>query len=230
MQDSERKVLRIDGEDIVCEYKLADKNAVIIHGGGPATQLKKYYPVAELLDEQGIGFVLFDLSGHGESSGKLEELTLERRKRQTIGVIDALISADSTLYLIGFSMGAQTVCDVLPYYGNRTESILLGCPAIYRADVQDIPFGTATFTNKLREPNSWRNTKATQYLSDFEGKTVIGIGDNDDVIPRGVVEMLKEAAKKPTYIELHGATHALMSWLPEHPDKLSELVNELVND
>lgn len=230
MRDLKLKTIEVDGESIVCEYKLMDKNAVIIHGGGLTTQRQKYYPVADELLKRGVGVVLFDLSGHGESTGELGELSLERRKQQTIGVIDALIPQNSTLFLIGFSMGAHTACDLLPRYGKRIEGILLGCPAIYRVDVQDMPFGTDTFTAMLREPNSWQTTKATQYLADFGGRTVIAIGDNDEVIPKGVIEMLKAAAKNLTYTELNGATHALMAWLPEQPDKLALLVDELLRN
>ncbi len=230
MQNLKQIILEVNGESIVCEYKLADKNAVIIHGGGAKTQRKKYYPVAEELLKRGVGVILFDLSGHGESSGTLAKLSLERRKQQTIGVINALIPSGRGLYLIGFSMGAHTVCDLLPYYGSRIEAILLGCPAIYRADVQDLPFGTDIFTDKLREPDSWRTSNAIKYLADYEGKTVICIGDKDDVIPQDVIELLKAASKNLTFIELNGASHALMSWLPEHTEQLKELMNELLKD
>ena len=229
MHDSRHITIEVDNEKIVCEYILKDKNVVIIHGGGPKTQRKKYYPVAEELLKHRVGIILFDLSGHGESSGKLEQLSLERRKQQAIGVIDKLIPKDSKFYLIGFSMGAHTVCELLPYYGNRVEAILLGCPAIYRADVQNLPFGKDIFTAKLREPNSWRTSNANKYLADYEGKTVICIGDNDDVIPQDVVKLLKAASKNLTYIELNGATHALMSWLPKHPGKLTEIIAKLVD-
>ena len=230
MQGLEKKTIEIDGESIICEYRLASKNAVIIHGAGVSTQRKKYYPVVEELIKHNIGVVIFDLAGHGESTGKLSQSSLERRKQQTIEVIDSIIPKSSTLYLVGFSMGAQTVCDLLPHYEDSVEGILLGCPAIYRADVQDLPFGTDTFTAMLREPNSWTTSRATHYLSNYEGKTVIGIGDKDDVIPQGVIEILKAAAKNLRYIELKGATHALMAWLPEHPDKLTELIDALAGD
>lgn len=227
MQDFKQKALVIDDEKIVCEYKLADKNAVILHGAGQS-QRKRYYAIAKELVSQGLGVIMFDFSGHGESTGKLEELSLAKRKKQASVIIDTIILANSPLYLVGFSMGAQTACDLLPTYGERIKGILLACPAIYRADVQDLQFGDSTFTSKLREPNSWELTKATKYLSDFNGKTVVAIGSEDEVIPGGVVSMLKASAKHLYFEEFEGASHAFASFLSEHPKALARLAEELV--
>jgi alpha-beta hydrolase superfamily lysophospholipase len=229
MQELKQKVVEADGEKLVCEYHLSDKNAVIVHGGGPQIEHKQYYEVAEELRKHGVGVVLFDLSGHGESTGKLSELSIARRKKQTKAVIDTVIPQDSLLYLVGFSMGAQTVCDLLPEYGERTRAILLACPAIYREDVQDLPFGTDTFTAKLRQTDSWKATAATKYLSDYDGKTVVAIGSDDTVIPKGVPVLLKQSAKNLIYEEYEGATHKFIAWLKEHPEELAHLITEFLN-
>ncbi len=229
LQNLERKIIEADGERLVCEFTLRDKNAVIVHGAGKQTQRNNYYDIAEELLNHGVGVILFDLAGHGESTGKLSELSLARRKIQTSAVIDAIIPPNSTLYLIGFSMGAQTVCDLLPEYGQRAEAILLACPAIYRADVQELPFGTPTFTAKLREPDSWKTTAATEYLAGYDGKTVIAIGTDDAVIPKGVPALLKQTAKHLIYKEYEGATHAFVGWLTEYPTELEQLISELLD-
>lgn len=222
----EHKILDVDGEKLVCEFALSEKNAVILHGAGQS-QRKRYYAIAQELNRHKIGVVMFDFSGHGESTGTLEQLSLSRRKKQAKAVIEKIIPAESLLYLVGFSMGAQTVCDLLPDFGNRTLGILLACPAIYRADVQNLPFGTDTFTSKLREQNSWRATNATKYLANFSGKTVVAIGSNDAVIPKGVISLLKSSAQHLIYREYKGATHAFAPWLTDNPKELSELISVL---
>lgn len=227
MQNLQKIILDIDNEKLVCEYALSDVNAVILHGAGPTTFRKMNYPIANELTKHGIGVLLFDFSGHGESSGTLAELSLSRRMRQAEQVIDKLIPSESPLYLIGFSMSAQTVCDLLPIYNGRVKSILLGCPAAYRADVHNLPFGEDTFTTKLREPNSWQNTNAASNLAEFEGRTVIAIGTKDTVIPKGVLQMLKAASKDLVYVEYEGATHALSAWFDEYPTMLTELIYKL---
>jgi len=129
MMDFNRAVLDIDGEQLTCTFALRSKNAVILHGAGDSHK-ERFYPIAKELLDQGIGVIVFDFSGHGESSGKIKELSLSRRFKQASGVIDKL-APKGQLYLVGSSMGGQTVCDLLPLYGSRVPAILLLCPAIY---------------------------------------------------------------------------------------------------
>jgi uncharacterized protein len=224
----EKRIIDSDGERLVCEFVLRDKNAVILHGAGTSKR-QRYYPIAEELLKNGAGVVLFDFSGHGESTGELKDLSLARRQAQAGAVIDQVVPEGSPLYLCGFSMGAQTACDILPRYGGRTQAVLLGCPAIYAADVRDTRFGDPGFTERLREHESWTASDAPRLLSDFGGRTVIAIGDRDEVIPPGVADLLKGAGNNLTFKEYAGAPHALAAWLEAHPAELAGLVDCLVS-
>jgi len=222
----QKEILKIDGERIVCEVQLRQKNAIILHGAGVSNR-KRYYAFADELLRQGIGVVLFDFSGHGESTGGLHDLSLARRQIQACGVIDAFLDKQSTFYLIGFSMSGQTVCDLLSMYGSRVEAILLGCPGIYTKAVHGLVFGDSIFTSTIRQPASWEASSALAALREFEGRTIIAIGDNDDVIPPGVVTLLSDAAKHSSVYKYKDATHQLANWLSKNPDKLRNLVQEL---
>jgi dienelactone hydrolase len=178
--------------------------------------------------KQEVGVALFDFAGHGESTGELGQLSLVRRQKQASDVIDKLLPASSQFYLLGFSMGAQTACDLLPDYGDRIINLLLASPAIYRSDVYELPFETTEFTAKLREPGSWQTSTAPHNLADFKGKTIIAIGSEDQVIPKGVPELLKKSARQSMYKEYAGVGHSLAPWLAEHPTELSELISELL--
>lgn len=221
-----RQTLKTDGEEIACEFLVKEKNAVILHGAG-TSELTRFYPIAEELAKHSLGVVLFDFSGHGQSTGRLSEQSLQKRKEQAKAVIDK-IAPKGRLYLAGFSMGAQTLCDILPDYKDRVEAILLGCPAIYTEEAKNIPFGNKEFTAKLREENSWKNSKAPDSLKDFAGRCVIAIGDQDKVIPEGVVSLLKNTAHEPMYKEYPGATHNFAKWLSENPKELSKLIQQLL--
>lgn len=220
------KSLKVDGETIACEYVIKDKNAIILHGAG-TSERTRFYPIANELIKRGIGVVLFDFSGHGQSTGKLSEQSLEKRKNQAKAVIDEL-APQGKLYLIGFSMGAQTLCDILPIYKDRTDAVLLGCPAIYTEEARNILFGNKEFTAKLREENSWQNSIAPDSINDFTGRTVIAIGDQDKVIPKDVVGLLKDASKNLTYIEYPGVTHNLAGWLADNQKELAKLVENFL--
>ena len=227
--DLERRILEIDGEKLVCEFLLQEKNAVILHGAG-TSERKRYYPLANELLKHGVGVVLFDFSGHGESTGHLSDLSLARRKEQAQRVIDQVLPWPSKFYLLGFSMGAQTVCELLAPYNDRLEAILLGCPAIYTRAVSSLLFGDKNFTAKLQEENSWKQSTAPGALKGFEGLSVIAIGNQDEVIPQGVLELLKSAAQNLIYKEYPGVTHQLAKWLAENPKELSRLIDDLTRN
>ncbi|MCA8901506.1 MAG: alpha/beta fold hydrolase, partial [Hyphomonas sp.] len=53
--------------------------------------------------EQGHGFLAFDYSGHGESSGAFEDGTISQWREDALDAIDAL--TDGPLILVGSSMG-----------------------------------------------------------------------------------------------------------------------------
>lgn len=207
-----QKTLQVDGERLVCEFAIRKRTAVILHGAGTSSR-KRMYNLARALLEQNVGVVLFDFSGHGDSSGKLTELSLARRQLQAQAVIDSLVPPNIHLYLMGFSMGAQTVCDILPYYASRVASILLGCPAMYSQVVHDLPFGAPTFTAILRTAESWAKSKAPARLAAYQGPVIVAIGTEDNVIPKGVVERYKQAARRLKYIEYRGVDHRLSSFL-----------------
>jgi len=227
MQLNHRK-LKVDEEGLYCEFAIKQRNAVILHGAGKAERTR-YYSIARELFSNGIGVIMFDFSGHGDSTGKISELSLSRRKIQAQAVIDELVPAESKLYLLGFSMSAQTVCDLLDIYTERIEAILLGCPAIYTNEVTDLTFGDSRFTTKLREENSWMQSTAPLELKSFRGITIIAIGGNDDVIPKGVVKLLKDVTQNLNYNEYPGVSHQLAKWLSENPRELSELIEILLN-
>lgn len=221
-----RTVLKIDGEDIVCSSDIRDENAVILHGAGTSNR-EKYYPLAHELLVQGIGVVVFDFSGHGESSGHLSELSLRRRELQASGIIEAIVPKGQ-LYLLGFSMGAQTACGLLPVYGKRTKALLLGCPAMYTEKAVNIPFGKKKFTELIREQQSWENSSSPNKISGYTRRVVLAIGSEDEVIPKGVVNLLRRSSKHVTYIEYPGVGHQLAYWLQDNPEEQHKLIKNLI--
>lgn len=222
----EEKTLRVDGEQLVCEFALRERNAVILHGAGKANR-KRMYNLAQALLERGVGVVLFDFSGHGDSSGDLSELSLSRRQMQAQEVIDSLLPDDSSLYLIGFSMGGQTLCDILPRYLERTLGILLCCPAMYSESARDLKFGNPEFTAILRTPGNWNESTAPAHLEAYSEPTIIAMGTEDKVIPPEVVELYKRSAQQLIYKEYPGVDHKLSAWFADNPVAASEIILKL---
>jgi pimeloyl-ACP methyl ester carboxylesterase len=224
----EQSILEVDNEKIVCEVFLRKDNAIILHGAGVSDR-KRYYVLAKAILRRGIGVILFDFSGHGDSTGELKDLSLNRRRIQAQSVIDNFVPYESQLYLIGFSMSGQTVCDLLPIYKERIPAILLGCPGIYTKLAQEIIFGGGEFTTKIRSVDSWKDSSALDELCAFEGKTVIAVGDEDQVIPNEIVASLKESSKYLSYVEYPGVDHQLAIWLAAHESEQDKLLDLLLD-
>lgn len=218
--------LRIGNELISCEYDIRERNVVILHGAG-ASGKDRYYGFAERIRERGLGVIIFDFSGHGESSGTIRRSSLETRTFEAKGVIDKLLPKPSTFYLVGFSMGAQAVCDLLSEFGQRVPSILLGCPGIYDKKAVRLLFEDPEFTKLLRGEKSWSRSGALENLQSYKGKTVIAIGDEDNVIPEGVISLLLENAQNPRLHRYKGVDHQLAKWLSQNQAELETLLNEM---
>ena len=152
---------------------------------------------------------------------------MERRRIQAQAVIVRL-APHHTLYLIGFSMGAQTVVDILPQYHNRVKGILLGCPAMYSPRAREIPFKNPAFTAILREDDSWKESTNPQALARYSGKVVVAYGAADAVIPRGVKSAYLRANKHSINIEYPGVAHNLAQWLSGRPSRLYALITQLI--
>ncbi|HMH70389.1 MAG TPA: alpha/beta fold hydrolase [Candidatus Saccharimonadales bacterium] len=221
-----KSVISVDTHDIACEYNIRDSNAVILHGAGQADR-KRYYAFAQALLRRNIGVLLFDFSGHGDSSGSLTELSLAKRTHQAQAVINAFIPQKNPLYLIGLSMSGQTVIDLLPHLGNRVKGVLLGCPAIYTKKVNELPFGDPVFSATIRQKDSWKNSTAFSTLPTFKGTCIITIGNEDTVIPSEVIQSLQSLAPDSYFKEYPDVSHQLAAWLGEHPKELSNLFDKL---
>lgn len=223
-----QSILEVDGEKIFCETLIRKDNVVILHGAG-ASSRKRFQPLAEAIIRRGVGVILFDFSSHGDSTGIREKLSLERRVIQAREVIEAFVPKEGEVYLAGFSMSGQTVCDLLPFYKQRVPAILLGCPAVYAKDAQDLPFDGGEFTKRIRSESSWKNSTAFDELRAFEGKTIIAIGKEDPIIPVEVVRALKKSANHLSYVEYPEVDHQLAVWLAAHEQEQDELLDLLIS-
>lgn len=86
---------------------------------------------ATFLDEfcatRGLGYVRFDYSGHGESSGRFEEGTIGRWTEDAIAIIDHV--AEGPLILVGSSMGGWLMLLAALARQNRVAGLVGLAPA-----------------------------------------------------------------------------------------------------
>ncbi|MEW2491972.1 alpha/beta fold hydrolase [Streptomyces nodosus] len=208
--------------------------AVVLHGAGTGST-RRLLPLLKDFVARGCHGLAFDFSGHGASTGRTAELSLQRRFEQAVGVIDARTPADGPLVLVGFSMSGQTVADLARHYGRRVVAIGLCAPAVYAAEAWTVPFGDGTgrFTRILRTPESWRSAPALEALRAYEGRAVLAVPGTDAVIPGAVTTAIAAALTARatfTRLDLPGADHALGLWFRDHPEDRTLLVDAVLAD
>ncbi|MFE6805121.1 alpha/beta fold hydrolase [Streptomyces sp. NPDC057681] len=223
-----------DGERLSGVYggDPAGVTAVVLHGAGTSSTERLLPLVREFVAHSCRG-VAFDFSGHGESTGKLSELSLRRRFEQAVAVIDAYAGADGPLVLVGFSMSGQTVADLVRHYGDRVTALGLCAPAVYTAEAWDVPFGDGNgrFSGIIRRQDGWREAPALEVLRAYEGRAVLAVPGTDAVIPPAVTEAVQDvlaARAQYTRFDLPDAQHQLGMWFRDHGDDRREFVEAVL--
>ncbi|MDI5972306.1 alpha/beta fold hydrolase [Streptomyces sp. SL13] len=233
--DTGRQVVDVDGERLACATarpagdEVAGPVAVLLHGAGTG-RTERLLPLARELAGRGVRVVAFDFSGHGDSTGELAELSLERRFRQACGVIGRLVPADAPLTLLGWSMSGQTVADLVTHYGDRVTALALCAPAVYARAAWPVRFG-AGFTGIIRTPDTWRDSTALDAYRAFTGRALLALPARDDVIPPAVTEQVTAALTTRSRLTRHtvqDAPHQLGLWFSQHPSAVRAFADALL--
>lgn len=188
--------------------KPASHSLLSLHGAGPSGKDRVAY-ICEFLQLQNVESLVFDFSGHGESTGILRESSLRRRASQAEAAYD--FAPNLPNILVGTSMGAHIALMLMA--SHKFSHLILFCPALYGDDVVDIPFDEK-FTNAIRQPGSFENSSALEGLCEFEGKTLLFMGTEDKIIPPRVVELYENARRGKDHktVWLEGCEHVIHGW------------------
>lgn len=199
--------------------------ALFLHGG--STSLKdriRYF--AEHFVEKWIPLMAIDFSWHGESTGKLNESSLQKRINEAHAAMEYM-HPEKKLTIIGSSMGGHIALELIKTW--RVETVILFCPAVYSDESVPLQFD-GWFTEAIRKEHSWEHSSLFEMLQDFYGRLFIIIGTEDTVIPPWVLAKLIASATKVRQKELifiPGAWHGIHSWLETHPDDFAHVRGKL---
>jgi pimeloyl-ACP methyl ester carboxylesterase len=201
--------------------------AVSFHGIGAAVNRGRIRYVLDHLAGCGLSSICFDFSGHGESTGTMEQATLAVRKQEAQDAL-ALLNLQIPPILIGTSMGAFIAALLAPTVQPR--SLILFCPAAYPTAAMGIGFGE-NFTAATRKPRAYENSPAFQALSSYRGNLLIVAAGKDTIIPREAIRLYEESAplaKSRKTVWLEESDHQIHLWLAGHEAERAFVLREVL--
>lgn len=155
-----------------------------------------------------------DLRGHGDSSGRLSQITPQENLADVLAGYDALLDEVSVdgdrVVLCGASYGGYL--SVLATAHRAVARLVLRAPALYRDDVA----GSTLSERRAGDSLSARRFVAT--LSATSMPTLLVESERDEVIPHEVVATYLRARPDIEHVVLAGAGHALTdpAWRAEY--------------
>lgn len=199
---------------------------IFLHGAGAGNK-EKVHNIAFPIINLGINILTLDFSGHGESTGDLKKSSLQKRVNEAKTVINTFASKEP-LVICGFSMGGYVAIKLLDLY--KIDTIVLFCPALYDKKAYSVSFDNG-FTEIIRATESWRKTDAITSLEKFTGNLLIVIGESDEIIPSGVIELIvrhtPNAKKKEVYI-IPNCPHRINTWIEGKKIELEKLHQKII--
>ena len=210
---------------------LGPKNSprvLVLHGAGNSNR-DRFRTLREELFAEGISSAAFDFVGHGDTGGDLKNSSLSSRTRQACRVVDSL-NLQQPISVIGASMSAYTSVKLLEHF--QIKSLILLVPAMYTSLAYTTPFNRG-FSDIIRQPQSWVQSDAWRILADYTGRLLIVAGENDQIIPRDVINRIYDSAVNAVERKLYiapNAAHFVFTDLRENdPAEFNYVFDQICN-
>ena len=210
---------------------LGPKNSprvLVLHGAGNSNR-DRFRTLREELFAEGISSAAFDFVGHGDTGGDLKNSSLSSRTRQACRVVDSL-NLQQPISVIGASMSAYTSVKLLEHF--QIKSLILLVPAMYTSQAYTTPFNRG-FSDIIRQPQSWVQSDAWRILADYTGRLLIVAGENDQIIPRDVINRIYDSAVNAVERKLYiapNAAHFVFTDLRENdPAEFNYVFDQICN-
>jgi uncharacterized protein len=228
---TEECAFRIEREKLAATKVLAASGAppeiISFHGTGAAANRSRIRYALEHLASHGLSSLCFDFSGHGQSTGIIEQATLALRRNEAQAMVE-LLNLQVPPVLIGTSMGSYIAALLAPAIQPR--SLILFCPAAYSAGLMDLKFDE-NFTSTARKPRAYINSPAFEALKSYRGKLLIVAAGKDTIIPKEVIRLYEESAPLAEFREtiwLEESDHKIHSWLADRESERNMVLRKML--
>lgn len=149
--------------------------------GGARSDFTRLNPLLYRLQQQGIGSLTGNLSGHSLASEPgAKDASLASNLQEALRFHQHLDSRSDTL--IGHSLGGAIALKLAAQRPNVRKLVLI-CPAVYPDAAHNAPFGPA-FTAAIRKPFAFLDCNSYAFLRQFQGRVLLVIGEYDGLNSR----------------------------------------------
>jgi uncharacterized protein len=188
------------------------KAVLVLHGyyGNQASHQRN----AEALCNLGFTCLTVDLSGHGDSEGVLDDLSINDHLQDVLTAYDCLAAQDGvrtdSIAAFGSSYGA--FLSVLLGAERAVSNLLLRVPALYQDTLFDFPHkewdrpGLEQFRRNVVPTTLSRTLRA---LHDFAGSVLIVESEHDEQVPHSIIAAYAGNIQHGSVVVMPGAKHSL---------------------
>ena len=177
---------------------------LFVHGLG-SSRAANIDRAEEVSRRHGATCLALDLGGHGDSTGRLSEMTPRQNLADVVAAYDMLRSAPGVepvrVGVCAASYGAYL--SVLLTAFRSVNRMLLRAPALYADDCFDSGLGQRRYGDAATAPTP------LAHLALFPGPVTVVESQNDEVIGHDTITAYLAAQPRAVHMVLPGARHAL---------------------
>ncbi|OVE75082.1 hypothetical protein BVX95_00330 [archaeon D22] len=218
--------LKNKGLEIFCRLSEPDKNSksivIMIHGYKSSSSKEFYETYQNEFDKLKINSIVFDLTGHGKSSGVFETQKVSDWISDADKIHEYIVERGyKNISIIGSSLGGLIAIDIASKH--KIQKLILRAPLVdfsrkihskYGRLIKIKLFVAALFMKKYRDMYKFAND-ATKYnlfekARSIKSRTLILHGNKDGVIPFQSSERLNKCIKNSRLVILDNADHDLI--------------------
>lgn len=189
---------------------------MVLHGSGNESNQQRALYLAHYFALLGKATLRFDHSGHGLSTGHMNNTSLARRYAEALSMLPHM-DATAPLTFIGSSMGAHTGAMLTR---DANVGTLVGiAPAAYGEVLENILFGPDfSFTSRL--PGHYRTAAIWPILNNYKGNFLLVTAGNEEKVAVEVPHLFWNActqARSRTQLNIPGSHHGVQAYMAERP-------------
>ena len=199
---------------ILSNPNFSGKRPVILVIHGWTSQMSRY--PQRLAPEIDMGYiaVLFDMRGHGQTGGSLNELSLRDHLNDCLFTYDYMVSLSevdiSNISVFGSSYGGYLAS--LLTAERKVHHLVLNVPALYPDEIfNKSKLQRSQQTSQYRESfHGPEDNRALKAVNNFNDNLLLIQAEKDEVLPGQVMKSYRSAAQSGYDFELiKGANHSM---------------------